>query len=98
MGSHHADLTYDSDFRPSTQTIDGSSSITFGYDLEGLLTGAGLETLHRPTTNGMLDSTTFATGFNAWSSQDYNGVGELANLRYRWHGCSDPYFVRHISA
>jgi hypothetical protein len=95
-GSHHVDLSYDSDFRPLTQAVDGASSITFRYDLDGLLAGAGIDSLHRTGNNAMLDSTALS-GLSAWSSQDYNSFGELLNLRYRWHGSVDSTFLETMT-
>jgi len=78
----HVDVTYDRDFRPETQSVNGSPPVPLRYDLDGLLAGAGVDSLYRNTT-GLLDSTMLA-GLSVTSSQDYNSLGELANLHYSW--------------
>jgi RHS repeat-associated protein len=76
--------TYNRDFRPATQSINGGSSVSFGYDDDGLLTSAGALSVQRLTTNGLVDSTTLAS--NITSRQDYNGAGEVMNLHYAYSG------------
>ncbi|QQR72272.1 MAG: RHS repeat-associated core domain-containing protein [Holophagales bacterium] len=52
---------YDADLRPSSQTLAGGPSVTFGYDADGLLTSAGALTLTRDVASGQLQSTTLGT-------------------------------------
>ena len=37
-------VTYDADFRVTSQTVNGTNAVSFGYDLDGLLTSAGAVT------------------------------------------------------
>ena len=50
--------TYDPDFRPISQSVNGSNSIAFSYDDDRLLTSAGDLTLSRDPQNGLLTDTT----------------------------------------
>jgi RHS repeat-associated protein len=85
--------TYDSFFRPATDVVSAGSTsraVSYGYDDDGLLTSIGASnnswsySLHRSTSTGMLDSTRIAptSGTVVTSSADYDGYGDLANLRY----------------
>ena len=50
-------LGFDNNFRMTSQTVNGTA-LAFGYDLDGLLTGAGALTLTRDPQNGRLTGTT----------------------------------------
>ncbi|MBK9066951.1 MAG: RHS repeat-associated core domain-containing protein [Gemmatimonadetes bacterium] len=47
-------VAYDSAFRVKTQTVHGSSTVSFSYDRDGLLVGAGALRLGRSATHGLL--------------------------------------------
>ncbi len=64
---------YDRDFRVSTQNVNGSQSVSFGYDNDSLLTSAGSETLTRHAQTGLVTGTTLGT---VATSLGYNGFGE----------------------
>lgn len=78
-----AAVTYDSDFRVATQSVNSANSVSYGYDADGLLVTAGAESVHRLSANGLIDSTAVA---NLSSTQDYSDLGELANLHYSASG------------
>ena len=50
--------TYDPDFRVTSQSVNSSHTITFSYDADSLLTGAGDLTLSRDPQNRLLMGTT----------------------------------------
>ncbi len=70
-------FTYDSDFRLAARTVDGGNSVTYAYDQDGLLTGAGALTLAREAASGFLTGTTLGglTDTYAFDST----YGELAS-------------------
>jgi len=49
---------FDARFRVIGETVNGSASASFGYDADGLLTSAGLMTLTRSPTSGLVTGTT----------------------------------------
>lgn len=69
--------TYNSDFRPITQTVDDASAISFTYDADGKLKTAGSLSLTRDSTNGLLASTSIGS---VATSVAYNTYGEIATL------------------
>jgi RHS repeat-associated protein len=77
--------TYDPDFRPSVEMVDSSAAITITlrYNLDGLLAGAGVDSIVYRANDALPDSTSLA-GFIATSKLDYDGAGDLANLHYGW--------------
>ena len=77
--------TFNAQFQESTQTVGSTSAVSFSHDLDGMLTGAGSLSIHRNTQNGLVDSTQVS---NLISGQDYDALGNLANLRYRVSGGS----------
>ena len=66
-------LTYDSDFRPVTQQLNGTQTINFGYDADGLLTSAGGLTINRRSDNGLTSSTSIGV---AATQLSYNSAGD----------------------
>jgi len=75
-------VTYDNNFRLSTQSV-GADSVTYGYDSDGLLTGAGALTLNRDPLNGLLTGTTLA---GVTTTNGYNEFGEITSF-----GSSAPF-------
>ncbi|HUU01400.1 MAG TPA: RHS repeat-associated core domain-containing protein [Myxococcota bacterium] len=65
---------YDDDFRLSALLIDGQSTISYGYDDDGLLTQAGDMTLTRDPQNGLVSGTTLG---DVTTGRTYNEFGEL---------------------
>src|SRR5207249_3161878 len=68
--------TYDSDFRPATTTVNGSS-VSYQYDPDSLLVGAGSLSIDREAATGRMSGTT--AGAVATSS-GYNSYGELVSV------------------
>jgi len=53
--------TYDTDFRVSSQSVNGANPVAFTYDADSLVTGAGNLTLTRNPSNGLLTGTTLGS-------------------------------------
>ena len=71
---------YDSRFQVSNESINGANSITFGYDNDGLLTGAGNLTYTRDSANGLLTAATLGGTATTFT---YSNFGELATEETR---------------
>ena len=67
--------TYDTSFRVSSQSVNGASAVTFGYDEDDLLTSAGGMTVSRSSATGLLTGTSISNATDSYSS--YNGFGEV---------------------
>lgn len=67
---------YDNDFRPTNSVVNGTSSITFQYDVDGFLIQAGAMSLTRGSKNGLIASTTLGQVTNVWG---YNEFAEPTN-------------------
>ena len=69
--------TYDTDFRPASQTVGGSSgapdTVTYGHDADSLLTQAGEAKMVYDPVNGLLTQTTVG---NIVTTTAYNDFGE----------------------
>ena len=65
--------TYDTDFRLTTQSVNGGNTVTFLYEDDSLLTEAGSLTLTHDPQNGLLTGTTVGTVTDAFT---YNSFGE----------------------
>jgi YD repeat-containing protein len=81
------EVAYDNDFRVVKQKVNDVDSVSFQYDNDGLLTGAGALTLSRSSTNGLLTGTTLGS---VTTSPGYNGFGELSS--YTASYSSNPLF------
>jgi len=68
--------TYDDDFRIASQSVDGGSTVSFGYDGDGFLTQAGALVLGRDPLHGLVTGTTLGS---VTTSRGYSGFGELAS-------------------
>jgi RHS repeat-associated protein len=67
---------YDSDFRVTSQTVNGGDSVTFGYDADGLLTAAGSLGLKRSSTTGFVERDSLSGILGVWT---YDPKGALAS-------------------
>ena len=65
-------LGFDNNFRMTSQTVNGTA-LAFGYDLDGLLTGAGALTLSLDLQNGRLTGTTLGSMTDTYT-YDVNGL------------------------
>jgi RHS repeat-associated protein len=79
--------TYDENFRLATMTVNGSSSVTYGYDDDGLVTRATANgvtlALAHDAESGMVGGT--ALGLVS-TAQAYNGFAELSVLAADFDG------------
>src|SRR6185436_3497725 len=66
--------TYDDDFRRASENVNGTQTINFTYDRDGLLTGAGALTLTRHPQHGLVTATLLG---NVNDTRSYNSFGEL---------------------
>ena len=65
-------LGFDKNFRMTSQTVNGTA-LAFGYDNDGLLTGAGAMSLVKDSSNGRITGTTFGSITDAYT-YDANGL------------------------
>ena len=65
--------TFDNNFRVTGLSVDGST-VSYGYDNDGLITTAGAETLKRDATDGMITGTTLGT---VTTTETYDPFGEF---------------------
>ncbi len=70
--------TYGSDFRVTSESVNGASPITFGYDPDSLLTQAGALTLTRDAQTGFITGTTLSS---LTDTRSYSTFGELSSYR-----------------
>jgi RHS repeat-associated protein len=66
---------YNSDFRVTSQTVNGANSVTFGYDRDGLLTAAGALGVKRNAQTSLLDRDSVGSVLGVWS---YDPRGDVA--------------------
>lgn len=66
-------VRYDNDLRVVEQTVNGTDTVAFGYDSDGLLTQAGALTLERDSATGFLEATQVGQVRTEWQ---YNAFGE----------------------
>ncbi len=67
--------TYNNNFWVTSQTVNGGNSISFAYDADGLMTGAGDLAINRNAQNGLLTGTALG---NMTDSFTYNSYGEVS--------------------
>jgi RHS repeat-associated protein len=70
--------TYNNDFNPSSENINGAQTVNFTYDADGLLTQAGALTLSRSPQTGLINGTTLGS---VSDTQTYNSFGELSGYQ-----------------
>jgi RHS repeat-associated protein len=69
--------TYDRSLRLASQSVNGTNTIAFSYDNDGLLTGAGDLVIVRDPQHGLAIGNTLGV---VTSSRMFNGVGEMTNF------------------
>jgi YD repeat-containing protein len=74
---------YDNHMRLAAQTVNFANAVTFGYDADGFMTGAGDLTMSRDEQNGQLDGTTLG---NVADSYERNGFGEVTEYAAAYSG------------
>jgi RHS repeat-associated protein len=67
-------FAYDSNFRVSKLTVNGTDSVAFGYDKDNLITSAGAMTLVRDSLNGRLLRTRLGNDTSSWIYDDSTGA------------------------
>jgi RHS repeat-associated protein len=72
------EAAYDNDFKVTAQTVNGSNSVSYTYDNDGLLTGAGSLNITRNVDNGLLTGTSLG---NVTDSVIYNAFGETTKYQ-----------------
>jgi RHS repeat-associated protein len=77
--------TYDNDFRVVTQSVNGSDTVSFGYDRDGLLLRAGDMFLSREAGNGVLLGSLLGTLSDEYTYDDF---GEVTGYSARADGGS----------
>jgi RHS repeat-associated protein len=75
--------TYDNDFRIASQSVNGGNTVTFAYDADSLLTGAGALAIARDAQNGLVTGTTLGSVSDAWT---YNGHAEPVDYQASFAG------------
>lgn len=79
------------DFKVSSQAVQGTSGsasiMSYTYDNDGLLTGAGSQTLSPHATTGLLSATVIGSSTDAYT---YNTFGELTGYIAK-HGAVNKY-------
>ena len=75
------DFVETDNFRVTSQSVNGSNTVNYQYDQDGLLTKAGEMTITRDPANGRITSTHLG---NVTTSQTYNGAGELESYQAKF--------------
>jgi RHS repeat-associated protein len=81
--------TFDNDFRISSEAINGTNSVNYGYDQDGLLTQAGALSATRGAQNGLLTGTTLGS---VTDTLGYNQFGEVTTYTAAYNGST---MLRH---
>ena len=80
------DRIYDNDFRIESRSINGASTISFGYDNDSLLTQAGSLTISREVQKaGLINGTTLGT---LTTARTYSGFAEMDSFDASFGGSS----------
>ena len=70
--------TYDNDFRITSQSVNGGSTVAFTYDADDLLTSTGALTIARDAQNGLVTGTTLGM---VSDTLGYNSLGEVSSYQ-----------------
>ena len=66
--------TWDNNFRVTSESVNGASTVSFGYDLDGLLTSAGALTWTRHAQTGLLTGTTIGSLTDTFTPDGHGDV------------------------
>ena len=80
---------YNNDLRLASESVNGANSLSFGYDNDGLLTGADGLTITRDPTNGMITDTSLGS---VTDHRTYDSFGQLATYEAKF-GTTSLYSV-----
>jgi RHS repeat-associated protein len=75
--------TFDNNFRITSNSVNGTNTINFQYDDDGLLTQSGGLILSRNAQNGLITGSTLGNTTDTWS---YNGFGEPTDYNGSYNG------------
>ena len=89
--SGNIQYSYDDNFRLVSQGVNGTSSLTFLYDADGLLTQVGALTIGRDAKNGFITGSTLG---NLTDTRSHNTFGDLSNYKATLSG-SDIFAVQY---
>ncbi len=76
-------LEYNNDFRVKSASVNGGSTVTYQYDADGLLAGAGEMNLSRDSATGLLLGTQLG---KVTTQRTYDAFGELASETASYQG------------
>jgi RHS repeat-associated protein len=83
-------ISYDNNFRAVTETVQGSA-ISFGYDLDGLITQVGALTLSR-NANGVIAGATLGSASETVQRNEFN---EMTDIEADYG--TSPVFSEHVT-
>ncbi|MCP4473433.1 MAG: RHS repeat protein, partial [Gammaproteobacteria bacterium] len=84
--SGSVDRVYDNDFRISSRSINGTNTISFGYDNDSLLTQSGDMVISREVQKaGLINGSTLG---NLTTTRTYNGFAEMDSFNASYSGSS----------
>jgi RHS repeat-associated protein len=83
--------SYNNDFRTSALTINGSDTVVFDYDQDGLLTQAGGMTISRSAQSGFISGSALGSVTDAWT---YNSFGEASSYSANFNA-ANLFGVQH---
>lgn len=79
------EFSHDNDFRIASISVNGADPVTFGYDADGLLTGAGSLALTRSAQNGLVTGSALG---GITDALNYNGFGEVTQYEASINGAA----------
>ncbi|MFC2136432.1 hypothetical protein ACFLTH_17595 [Bacteroidota bacterium] len=85
-------VSYNNDFRVTSQTINNADTITFDYDDDGLLTSSGDLNLSYNPQNGLLNGTSLNSISAGYS---YNSYGEVTGYNAEY-GTADLFNTTYV--
>jgi RHS repeat-associated protein len=78
-------FTYNNDFRIASESVNSGNEISYAYDDDGLLIGAGSLIINRDASNGLVTGSTLGNVSDSWT---YNGFGEPETYSASYNGTS----------
>ncbi len=78
-------VTYNNDFRVTSQSVNGGNTVGFSYDDDGLLTGAGNLSIARNPENGLMTGSSLG---NVTTSYSYNPFGEVTGFNAKYNSAN----------
>jgi len=85
-------VTYNNDFRVTSQSVNGGNTVNYTYDDDGLLTQAGALSLYHEPVNGRLTGTGLG---NVTTNYNYTAYGELSSYSAKYSG-SDVFSSSYV--